>query len=79
MVNIVTTPEWKSVRILEQEELALGGTNGNMNEQATALVARSEFLKQRAVYQYNTLVEANADIANIAVNQNVNIVDSGSY
>lgn len=79
MVNIVTTPEWKSVRILEQEELALGGENGNMNEQAIALVARSDFLKQRAAYQYNTLTEANADIANIAVNQNVNVVDSGSY
>ena len=79
MVNIVTNPEWKSVRILEQEELALGGENGNMNEQAIALVARSEFLKQRATYQYNTLVEANADISNIVVNQNVNVVDSGSY
>lgn len=79
MVNIVTTPEWKSVRILEQEELALGGENGNMNEQAVALVARSEFLKQRAAYQYNTLAEANADIANIALNQNVNVVDSGLY
>ena len=79
MVNIVTTPEWKSVRILEQEELALGGENGNMNEQAIALVARSEFLKQRATYQYNTLAEANADIANITVNQNVNVVDSGLY
>ena len=79
MVNIVTTPKWKSVRILEQEELALGGENGNMNEQAIALVARSEFLKQRAAYQYNTLAEANSDIANIAVNQNVNVVDSGLY
>lgn len=79
MVNIVTTPEWKSVRILEQEELALGGENGNMNEQAIALVARSDFLKQRATYQYNTLVEANVDIANISVNQNVNVVDSGLY
>ena len=79
MVNIVATPEWKSVRILEQEELALGGENGNMNEQAIALVARSEFLKQRAAYQYNTMVEAIADIANIAANQNVNVVDSGLY
>ena len=79
MVNIVTTPKWKSVRILEQEELALGGENGNMNEQAIALVARSEFLKQRAAYQYNTMAEAKADIANIAVNQNVNVVDSGLH
>lgn len=79
MVDIVTNPEWKAVRILERDEVALGGYGGNMNEQATALVARSEFLKQRTVYQYNTLEEANADIANIAVNQNVNVVNSGLY
>ena len=81
MVNIVTTPEWKSVRILEQEELALGGENGNMNEQAIALVARSEFLKQRATYQYNTLALANADIAGINLNQNVFVSEdvNGGY
>lgn len=47
MVDIVTNPEWKAVRILERDEVALGGYGGNMNEQATALVARSEFLKQK--------------------------------
>lgn len=79
MTDINPTPSWAAVRQLEIGEFALGGANGNMNDQAKALAARSEFLKQRATYQYNTLTEANADIANIAVNQNVNVVDSGLY
>ena len=79
MTDINPSPSWAAVRQLEIGEFALGGANGNMNEQARALAARSEFLKQRAAYQYNTLAEANADIANIAVNQNVNVVDSGLY
>ena len=79
MTDINPTPSWAAVRQLEIGEFALGGANGNMNEQAKSLAARSEFLKQRASYQYNTLVEANTDIANIAANQNVNVVDSGLY
>ena len=79
MTDINPTPSWAAVRQLEIGEFALGGANGNMNEQAKSLAARSEFLKQRAAYQYNTLAEANADIANIALNQNVNVVDSGLY
>lgn len=79
MTDINPTPSWAAVRQLEVGEFALGGANGNMNEQAKSLAARSMFLKQRAAYQYNTLAEANADIANIAVNQNVNVVDSGLY
>ena len=79
MTDINPTPSWAAVRQLEIGEFALGGANGNMNEQAKSLAARSEFLKQRAAYQYNTMSEANADIANIAVNQNVNVVDSGLY
>ena len=46
MTDIVANPEWKSVRILERDEVALGGYGGNMNEQATALVARTELLMQ---------------------------------
>lgn len=79
MTDINPTPSWAAVRQLEVGEFALGGANGNMNEQAKSLAARSEFLKQRAAYQYNTMAEANADIANIALNQNVNVVDSGLY
>lgn len=36
---------WSPVRILEQTELARGGLNGNMNEQAKALAERTELLK----------------------------------
>lgn len=79
MTDINPTPSWEAVRQLEIGEFALGGANGSMNDQAKSLAARSEFLKQRAAYQYNTLAEANADIANIAVNQNVNAVDNGLY
>lgn len=79
MTDINPSPSWAAVRQLEIGEFALGGANGNMNDQAKSLTARSEFLKQRAAYQYNTLAEANADIANIALNQNVNVVDSGLY
>ena len=79
MTDINPTPSWAAVRQLEIGEFALGGANGNMNDQAKSLAARSEFLKQRAAYQYNTLAEANADIANIALNQNINVVDSGLY
>ena len=38
-------PDWPDVRQLETHELARGGLNGNMNEQAKALAQRSEFLK----------------------------------
>ena len=79
MTDINPTPSWAAVRQLEIGEFALGGANGNMNDQAKSSAARSEFLKQRAAYQYNTLAEANADIANIALNQNINVVDSGLY
>ena len=46
MTVIVANPEWKSVRVLERGEVALGGVSGNMNEQATALVARTELLRE---------------------------------
>lgn len=44
MTNIVASPAWKDVRVLERDEFALGGVDGNMNEQATSLVARTELL-----------------------------------
>lgn len=47
MANIIANPEWKDVRILEESEPALGGAGGNMNEQATALTARTELLKEQ--------------------------------
>ncbi|MBJ9442947.1 hypothetical protein I5555_10890 [Acinetobacter baumannii] len=45
MAEIIGEGNWAPVRILEDYELARGGINGNMNEQAKALVDRTEFLK----------------------------------
>ena len=46
MTNLEAQPKWSSVRLLEAHELARGGLNGNMNEQAKALAERTEFLNQ---------------------------------
>lgn len=46
MANLEAQPKWSSVRLLEAHELARGGLNGNMNEQAKALAERTEFLNQ---------------------------------
>ncbi|MEN8320235.1 hypothetical protein [Acinetobacter junii] len=45
MNEIIANPIWSLVRVLEEMELAYGGINGNMNEQAQQLANRTEFLK----------------------------------
>ena len=87
MVNIVANPEWKSVRVLEREEVALGGLGGNMNEQATSLVARTELLMQEKASNadlnavgtgnraYKTYADMDADRANIPVNSKVTVTN----
>ena len=54
MTNINPTPSWAAVRQLEIGEFATGGANGNMNEQAKSLAARSELLKQYAALPYES-------------------------
>lgn len=49
MPNLEAIPSWPEVRQLETDEMARGGINGNMNEQAKALMARTEFLKLNKV------------------------------
>lgn len=73
MTNLTSEASWADVRQIDEGEYATGGPDGNMNEQAKALLARTEFLNQRVQYTYKTLDEANADIANIALNQSVTI------
>lgn len=46
MANIQGQKKWSDVRLLETHELARGGVNGNLNEQAKALADRTEFLNQ---------------------------------
>ena len=54
MTDINPTPSWANVRQLETNEFANGGANGNMNEQAKSLAARSELLKQYAALPYES-------------------------
>lgn len=87
MANITAIPEWRDVRVLERDEVALGGVDGNMNEQATSLVARTEFLMEEkaSVAQvnavavgnkaYRTYTDMDADKANIEVNSKVTVTN----
>lgn len=87
MVDIVANPEWKPVRILERDEVALGGYGGNMNEQATALVARTEMLMQEKAdtsdivqgqYSFSTLAEFDSKKVTIPANSVVIIDEAGA-
>lgn len=54
MTDILPPAGWPNVRQLETNEFATGGANGNMNEQAKSLAARSELLKQYAALPYES-------------------------
>ena len=82
MTDINPTPSWANVRQLEVGEFATGGANGNMNEQAKSLAARSELLKQYAALPYEsktggyalgaTVKLDNGDIVKSTVDGNTN-------
>ena len=82
MTDILPPAGWPNVRQLETNEFATGGANGNMNEQAKSLAARSELLKQyaalpyeskRAGYALNERVQlATGDIVRSTIASNVN-------
>ena len=82
MTDILPIAGWPNVRQLETNEFATGGANGNMNEQAKSLAARSELLKQYAALPYesktggyalNERVQlATGDIVRSAIASNVN-------
>ena len=82
MTDINPTPSWAAVRRLETNEFATGGANGNMNEQAKSLAARSELLKKYAALPYksktggyalNERVQLeNGDIVKSTINGNTN-------
>lgn len=87
MANLTATPDWTPVRQLEPNELATGGPNGNMNDQAKALLNRTEYLNQQKVdkediiqgqYSFATLAEFNAVKATIPVNSTVIIDEAGA-
>ena len=93
MANLEAQPNWSSVRLLEAHELARGGLNGNMNEQAKALAERTEFLNQekaskseivQGVFEFGTYAEFDAAKATLPLNcsvviNEVNNTGSGSW
>lgn len=54
MTDILPPAGWPNVRQLETNEFASGGANGNMNEQAKSLAARSELLKRYTALPYES-------------------------
>lgn len=46
MTDLIALPNWSPVRQLEKNELATAGPTGNMNEQAQALLNRTELLRK---------------------------------
>ncbi|QPF35607.1 hypothetical protein H0S57_02980 [Acinetobacter johnsonii] len=76
MPNLEAQAAWVPVREIGIE-LARGGPNGNMNEQAKALLARTEYLNQekaskfeiiQGVYEFETYSEFNAAKASLPAN-----------
>ena len=82
MTDILPPAGWLNVRQLETNEFATGGANGNMNEQAKSLAARSELLKQYVALPYESKTSgyalnervqlATGDIVRSTIASNVN-------
>ena len=81
MTDILPPAGWPNVRQLETNEFATGGANGNMNEQAKSLAARTELLKNYTPlpyesgksYKLNERVQlATGDIVRSTIPSNVN-------
>lgn len=93
MPNITGTKQWSPIRLLETHELARGGLNGNLNEQAQALADRTELLMEEkaskqeivnGVREYGTYAKFWADRANVPANFTViigeeNTTGSGTW
>jgi hypothetical protein len=56
MANIQGQKKWSDVRLLETHELARGGVNGNLNEQAKALADRTELLREEIISHINNII-----------------------
>lgn len=77
MANIQGQKKWSPIRLLETHELARGGVDGNLNEQAQALADRTELLREekaskqeivQGVYEFDTYAEFNAAKAILPAN-----------
>lgn len=87
MPNIQGQKKWSEIRLLESHELARGGINGNLNEQAKALADRTEFLNQekaskleiiQGVFEFSTYAEFNAAKATLPLNCTVVIGEANN-
>lgn len=91
MAEVIGEKSWSTIRQLETHELARGGINGNMNEQAKALADRTEYLRQNSAtkdelaniaggnYGFNTLEEFELVKDTIPVNSTIKIGNAGDY
>lgn len=91
MAEIIGQPQWSPVRLLEEDEYASGGEDGNMNEQAKSLADRTEFLKENSaskeevaaayggMYSFKTMAKALEAAVNkpIPADSKVEITDDG--
>lgn len=86
MANLEVQPGWPAVREIGIE-LARGGPDGNMNEQAKALLARTDFLNQQKAgkdeivqgqYNFTTLASFNAVKETIPANSTIIIEEVGA-
>lgn len=74
MANLEAQPGWPAVRQLETIEMARGGLNGNMNEQAKSLIARTEYLKKNSILKISSV----KDIFN-AFKFEANVIQTTSF
>ncbi|MEN8332049.1 pyocin knob domain-containing protein [Acinetobacter baumannii] len=86
MAEIIGQSQWSPVRLLEENELASGGEDGNMNEQAKALVNRTEYLNEEKAsktdivqgqFSFTTLAAFDAKKATLPLNCTVIIDEAG--
>ncbi|MDH2664586.1 hypothetical protein QDR98_01150 [Acinetobacter baumannii] len=87
MPEIIGQPNWSPVRLLQKDEYATGGQDGNMNEQAQSLANRTEYLNQEKAgkdeiingqFRFATLAAFDAKKATIPFNSTVIIDEAGA-
>ncbi|MFW6764991.1 SGNH/GDSL hydrolase family protein [Acinetobacter pittii] len=86
MTEIIGQPKWSPIRLLEEDEYASGGKDGNMNEQAYSLADRTEYLNQEKAnkaeivqgqFSFSTMAAFDAKKATLPLNCTVIIDEVG--
>ncbi|MCU4341771.1 hypothetical protein KTH15_13490 [Acinetobacter pittii] len=80
MTEIIGQPKWSPIRLLEEDEFATAGENGNMNEHAKSLADRTEYLNQEKAskseitqghFEFDTYASFNIATPNLPLNCSV--------